>query len=79
MEKCLKVFGTNNCPQCKICKKLFDNKGINYEYVDLNTLPEDEYTDLIETATSQGFHGLPLVYDYLSDNFVDWHEVIKQC
>ncbi len=44
----VKVYALSTCPWCKKTKKLLDEKGINYEAVDLDLLQGEEQKKVLE-------------------------------
>lgn len=51
------VYGRETCSNCRITKRFLDEKGIEYEYVDIDNASQ-EVTDWIE---SKSFFYLPIV------------------
>jgi glutaredoxin len=55
------VYGKVGCSSCFTVKNILTNKRVPFNYVDLNTLPDDEKKGLIKKATKAGKMGLPIV------------------
>jgi glutaredoxin-like protein NrdH len=47
MEQC-KVYSLSTCGHCKACKRFFGECGIEYEFTDVDLLPDEERTEIIE-------------------------------
>ena len=47
------IYGSNNCCQCSMVKRLFNEKGLEYNYVDIKDAPEikQKATDKIGRAS----------------------------
>lgn len=43
----VKIFGTKHCPKCHMVRKLFEAKGIQYTFVDVELNP-DMFNEIIE-------------------------------
>lgn len=57
------LIGKPGCGQCSNAKLNLSQRGINYEYKDLNLLPEEERMDYINKAKEKNNLGLPLVFN----------------
>ena len=68
------VYGSPTCGQCKICKRLFDQKGIKYRYVDIATLESIVAETIMEVARKEGKGSLPIVMDETTGGIVDWRK-----
>ncbi len=44
----VKVYALSTCPWCKKAKKLLDEKGVNYEVVELDLLQGEAQKDALE-------------------------------
>ena len=44
----VKVYALSTCPWCKKTKKLLDEKGVNYEVVDLDQLQGEAQKEALE-------------------------------
>lgn len=69
------IYGTATCGQCRICKKLFDQKGIKYRYVDITTLENIVAETVMEFARKEGKGSLPIVMDEATGKVVDWRRL----
>jgi glutaredoxin len=47
MAEC-KLYSLSTCSHCKSCKKFLGERGIDFEFTDVDLLPEDEKTETIE-------------------------------
>ena len=55
----LKIYSKNNCPQCKMTKRLLDQRGVAYQEINLDEQPE--YTEQVKEL---GYKAAPVVvYD----------------
>lgn len=43
-----KIYSLSTCSHCKSCKKFLGDCGIEYEFTDVDLLPEEEKTATIE-------------------------------
>lgn len=54
-----KVYGTNNCPFCKMAKRLLENKKIEHEY-----LTVDPHSDILQELKEwTKWQTVPLVFE----------------
>lgn len=51
------IYTKNKCPQCMMTKKFFDNKGVEYRELNLDTHPE-----LIPELKEKGISTAPVVF-----------------
>lgn len=51
------IYTKNKCPQCMMTKKFFDNKGVEYKELNLDTHPE-----LIPELKEKGISTAPVVF-----------------
>ncbi len=47
MEKC-KLYSLSTCSHCKSCKRLLGECGIEYEFTDVDLLPETERNEVLD-------------------------------
>jgi glutaredoxin-like protein NrdH len=47
MEVC-KLYSLSTCSHCKSCKRFLGECGVEYEFTDVDLLPEPERNDVIE-------------------------------
>jgi glutaredoxin-like protein NrdH len=47
MEQC-KLYSLSTCSHCKACKRFLGECGIEYEFTDVDLLPDEERTETIE-------------------------------
>ena len=52
----LKVYTKNNCPQCKMTKRMLTSLHIDFEGINL-----DENPDAIDEVKAMGFKAVPVV------------------
>lgn len=69
------VYGTKSCPKCHATKRLFDAKGIEYEYVDLDNLNVSDKKCILDDAKAEGFMALPLIVD-TNEKYYKLNEVL---
>lgn len=48
LRKMVKLYALSTCPWCKKTKKLLDEKGVNYEVVELDLLQGEEQKEALE-------------------------------
>ena len=48
----VKLYALSTCPWCKKTKELLDEKGVNYEVVDLDLLQGEEQTEALDQVDS---------------------------
>lgn len=71
------VYGSPSCTQCKVCKKLFNQKGIEYLYIDITEITDVGANSILEYARASGLGNLPIVIDNETGNVVRWQEVLR--
>jgi|UniRef100_A0A7C4AR42 glutaredoxin-like protein NrdH len=47
MEKC-KLYSLSTCSHCKSCKRLLGECGVEYEFTDVDLLPEAERNEVLD-------------------------------
>jgi glutaredoxin-like protein NrdH len=47
MEQC-KLYSLSTCSHCKACKKFLGDCGIEYEFTDVDLLPENDKAEIID-------------------------------
>lgn len=47
MEQC-KLYSLSTCSHCRACKKFLGDCGIEYEFTDVDLLPENDKAEVIE-------------------------------
>jgi glutaredoxin-like protein NrdH len=47
MEQC-KLYSLSTCSHCKACKRFLGDCGIEYEFTDVDLLPEEDRKEIIE-------------------------------
>lgn len=52
-----RVYSTPSCPQCALTKRWLDQRGIDYDAVDLSESPED-----FAAVTALGYKAAPIVF-----------------
>ena len=52
----IKIYTNPNCIQCDMTKKQFDKRGVEYESIDLSTVPK-----LVEEFKQAGYLAAPVV------------------
>jgi glutaredoxin len=57
----IKVIGTIGCSRCVMTKNVLTNKGIEFDYILLNSLPQDEQDRLLDLATKKNLMNFPLI------------------
>ncbi len=80
----LKVYGTEDCPDCRDCKKNFDKYNIEYEFLNIKELKNlkqfliyrDSYPEVFDRLKKVHDIGIPCIVD--NDNvFCDWETYLK--
>lgn len=71
------VYGSPSCSQCRVAKKLFNQKGIEYLYIDITEMTAVESVGVLEYARLFGLGTLPIVIDNKTGNAVRWQEVLR--
>ena len=57
----IKVIGKESCGACMMAKKVLTRKGIEFEYVHLDELDEEEREVVLKMADEQGMRSMPLI------------------
>jgi len=47
MEKC-KLYSLSTCGHCKSCKRLLGDCGVEYEFTDVDLLPDGERAEVLD-------------------------------
>jgi len=47
MEQC-KVYSLSTCSHCKSCKKLLSECGVEYEFTDVDLLPDNDRSEVLD-------------------------------
>jgi glutaredoxin len=47
MEQC-KVYSLSTCSHCKSCKKLLGECGVEYEFTDVDLLPDNDRSEVLD-------------------------------
>ena len=47
MDQC-KLYSLSTCSHCKSCKRFLGDCGVEYEFTDVDLLPEKDRTEVIE-------------------------------
>ena len=57
------IYTTSSCPNCKMAKSLFDNRGIRYTNYDIDTSKENRtrHDQLVRPYRKNGQIGVPLI------------------
>ena len=65
------IYGSTNSCQCSMVKRLFNENGLEYNYVDIKDAPE-----IKQKATDKGIKQLPIVVNANTQEIVDPWKVI---
>ena len=57
----IKVIGKENCGACMMAKKVLTRKGVDFEYVYLDELEEEERKEVLRMSDEQGVRSMPLI------------------
>ena len=57
----IKVIGKENCGACIMAKKVLTRKGVDFEYVYLDELEEEEREEILRMSDEQGMRSMPLI------------------
>ena len=57
----IKVIGKENCGACMMAKKVLTRKGVDFEYVYLDELEEEEREEILRMSDEQGMKSMPLI------------------
>lgn len=57
----IKVIGKENCGACMMAKKVLTRKGVDFEYVYLDELEEEERKEVLRMSDEQGMKSMPLI------------------
>ena len=57
----IKVIGKENCGACMMAKKVLTRKGVDFEYVYLDELEEEEREEILRMSDEQGMRSMPLI------------------
>ncbi|WP_172584279.1 glutaredoxin domain-containing protein [Ligilactobacillus agilis] len=60
------VYTKNNCPKCKIAKRILHSVGLKYSEINIEEKPN--HADLLR---DMGYQSLPVVHCWSDDNIVD--------
>ncbi|MEW6348502.1 MAG: glutaredoxin family protein [Thermodesulfobacteriota bacterium] len=48
MDKCVKLYSLSTCSHCRCTKEFLNNCGIKFECCDVDTLPKEEVSAILE-------------------------------
>lgn len=68
------LYGNKGCNRCTIVKNLMDNKGIEYDYKQLDDLEPEEKKRIMQSAMKAGKMSLPLIMK--EEQFLVLEEVV---
>ena len=57
----IKVIEKENCGACMMAKKVLTRKGVEFEYVYLDELEEEERKEVLRMSDEQGMRSMPLI------------------
>ena len=57
----IKVIGKENCGACMMAKKVLTKKGVEFVYVHLDDLSEEDKDVVLKLANEQGVRSMPLI------------------
>ena len=57
----IKVIGKEHCGACMMTKNVLGAKGIEFEYILLEEMTEEEQNNVIKTAEEQGRLSMPFI------------------
>ena len=57
----IKVIGKENCGACMMARKVLTKKGVEFEYVHLDDLSEEDKDVVLKLAEEQGMRSMPLI------------------
>lgn len=57
----LKIIGSEGCGRCLTVLNLLKNKGVDFDYVVLSALQEEEVANLMQEARGKKMMSLPLI------------------
>ena len=57
----IKVIGKENCGACMMAKKVLTRKGVDFDYVYLDELEEEERKEVLRMSDEQGMRSMPLI------------------
>ena len=65
-----KVYSLKGCPYCEKVKDVLNEKGIDFDYKEFGSLPEQEQTKILESMDKvrNGFRTYPRVFSPTADN-----------
>ncbi len=55
------IIGSEGCSNCIMTKRILDNKGIQYKYVLLNELPQEEQDKYLNMARKAKRISFPII------------------
>lgn len=64
MEKSMKVYSKNNCPQCESVKNMFKMRGIHFEEINMDHEGNEWVRDMLK---SKGATSAPFVSSVVND------------
>ena len=81
----LKIYGSELCFKCRDCKAAFDEKGIDYEFFDINESLDNlkvflKYRDtnpLFDEAKQEGRIGLPCIIREDGSITMNWQQIAE--
>ena len=69
----IRLIGNNGCSRCEIVKNILVTKGIDFTYVMLNDMSQEEQDNVLLMARKKGMLNLPLIIK--NDTLITLEEV----
>lgn len=60
MEK-IKIYAKQDCPMCKMTKKVLDKDGVDYDVIDLTEINDETKVHLTYLKEQLGYSSLPVI------------------
>ena len=57
----ISVIGKENCGACMMARKVLTKKGVEFEYVHLDDLSEEDKDVVLKLVEEQGMRSMPLI------------------
>jgi glutaredoxin len=61
MTESIIIYGRAGCSKCNIVKDFLHKNKVEFQYVDIESIPMKESDKIINIATENGIFGLPIV------------------
>lgn len=70
----VKVIGSKTCGRCRMVQRMLTNKGVAFEYFDIEQLPQEQASEYIKQAEQKHVLSMPIIFK--DDEVISIEEVM---